>query len=61
MQRSTTSICPLGKMTVTLDDVACLLDIPIIGRRGCDYERGMRLLQCELGMIEEEVIDEVNK
>jgi len=23
---------PVGEMTVTLDDVACLIDIPIVGR-----------------------------
>jgi hypothetical protein len=44
---------PVGEMTVTLYDVACLLHIPIVGRlmgeEDVGYEIDM-LLQSELGM-----------
>jgi len=52
-------------MTVTLDDVACLLDIPIIGRlvaeADIEYEDGIQLLQNELGFTEDEDQKEVTK
>ena len=56
---------PVKEMIVTLDDVTCLLHIPIVGRLVGDedvgYETGMPLLQSEMGMMEEEAIGEVNK
>jgi hypothetical protein len=52
-------------MTVILDDVACILHIPIVGRLMGDedvgYETCMELLQRELGMTEAEAMSEVNK
>jgi hypothetical protein len=50
-------------MTVILDDVACLLDIPITERliedKELSYERGLKLLEDELGFMEDDVIKEV--
>lgn len=49
---------PVRKMVVTLDGVACLLDISIIWRLivevDIEYEDGIQLLQIELGFTEEE-------
>jgi len=43
---------PVGEMTITLDDVACLLDIPvtrrIIEERDLTYEHCIFLLENEL-------------
>jgi len=50
-------------MTDTLDDVVCLLDIPITKRliedKELSYERGLELLEDELGLTDEDVIKEV--
>jgi hypothetical protein len=52
-------------MIITLDDVACLLDIPIIGRlvveADIEYENGIQLLQTELSFTVEEAQKEVIK
>ena len=56
---------PVGETIVTLDDVACLLDILIIGRliaeTNIEYEDGIHLLQTKLGFAEEEAQKEVTK
>jgi len=48
-------------MTVTLDDVVCLLDIPIVGRLiqedELSHDRGMELLENELLFTVEDVVD----
>jgi hypothetical protein len=55
----------VGEMIVTLDDVACLLDIPVVRRliaeEDLDYEEGTLLLQSELGLMAAEAISKVNK
>jgi len=52
-------------MAVTLDDVACLLGIPISGRlieeKDLSHEWGIQLMQEDLCFTEEEAIDEVVK
>jgi len=56
---------PVGEMTVTLDDVAYLLDIPIVGRliveEDIDYEVGTKLLLTKLGFTDAEAQSEVTK
>jgi len=56
---------PVGEMTITLDDVACLLDIPITGRlieeEELSHDQGIELLQEELGFTEAEAKAEVKK
>ena len=52
-------------MTVTLDDVVCLLNIPIterlIDEEELDHDQGIELLQDELCFTETKVRDEVSK
>jgi len=56
---------PVREMTVTLDDVACLLDIPVTGRlieeEELDHDQGKKLLQDELCFTEAEARAEVKK
>jgi hypothetical protein len=56
---------PIGEMTVTLDDVACLLDISInerlIEEEEISHDQGIELLQEELCFIEVEATIEVKK
>ena len=51
-------------MTVTLDDVACLLDIPIAGRlieeNELSHDRGVELLENQLLFTVEDAVDQVN-
>ena len=55
----------VGEMTVTLDDVVCLLDILILGRliaeEDIHYEDGMELLQIDLGFTKAKSLSEVTK
>jgi len=55
----------IGEIIVTLDDVECLLDIPIIGRlieeTELTHERGIELLENELLFTEENAMEEVKK
>jgi len=52
-------------MTVSLDDVACLLDIPItrslIEENELSYEHGLFMLENELGFTADEAMKEVTK
>lgn len=54
----------VGEITVVLDDVVCLVHIPIRGRLmhydGCSYELGIKPMQYELGLTKKEVEDETN-
>jgi len=56
---------PVGEMTITLDDVACLLHIPIARRfieeDELSHEQGRGLLVNELCFTEEDVVEQVNK
>jgi len=56
---------PVGEITVTLDDVSCLQDIPIrwrlIAKPDIEYEDNIQLLQTELGFTLEEAQSEVTK
>jgi len=51
-------------MTVTLDDVACLLDIPIAGRLieedDLSHDRGVELMENELLFPVEEAVEQVS-
>ena len=63
MRRPTTFICLLEEMTFTLDDVACLLCIPIEGKmmdneKKIFEETGVQLMTELLGVDETYVIDE---
>jgi len=52
-------------MTVTLDDVACLLDIPIAGRLiekdDLSHDRGVELMENELLFTVEDAMEQVDK
>jgi hypothetical protein len=52
-------------MTITLDDLVCLLDIPINGRlideEDLDHDRGIKLLHDELCFTKAEARAEVKK
>jgi len=55
---------PIGEMAVTLDDVACLLDI-LIARRlieedDLDHDRGVELMENELLFTVEDAMEQVN-
>jgi hypothetical protein len=55
---------PVGEMTITLDVVACLLDIPIIGRQieedDLDHNHGVELMVNHLLFPVEEVVEQVS-
>lgn len=55
---------PVGEMTVTLDDVACLLDIPIAERiieeDDLSHDQGIELMENELLFPVEEAVEQVN-
>ncbi|RHN49885.1 putative protein-serine/threonine phosphatase [Medicago truncatula] len=55
---------PVGEMTVTLDDVACLLDIPIVGRLieedDLDHCVGVELLENQLLFTVEDAMEQVS-
>ena len=52
-------------MTITLDDVACLLGIPIIGRllhdRELTHEEGLEMMQVDLLFTAEAAAKEMTK
>ena len=52
---------PVGEMTITLDDVTCLLDIPIVGRLigddDLDHDHGVDLMVNHLLFPVEEVLE----
>ena len=52
---------PIGEMTVTLDDVACLLDIPIARRLieedELSHDRGVELMENGLFFTVEDVVE----
>jgi hypothetical protein len=56
---------PVGEMTITLDDVACLLGIPITGRllpdRELTREEGLEMMQTDLLFTEEDAAKELIK
>ena len=60
-----TSSLPVGEMTITLDDVACLLGIPISGRllpdRELTRDEGIQMMQVDLLFTEEAAAKEVAK
>jgi hypothetical protein len=55
----------VGEMTVTLDDVVCLLDIPIaerlVHKDELSHDRGIELLENDLLITVEDVVEHVNK
>jgi len=55
----------VGEMTITLDDVACLLGIPIIGRllhdRELTREEGLEMMQVDLLFTAEAAAKEMTK
>jgi len=55
---------PVREMTVTLDDVACLLDIPIVGRLieadDLDHDQGVELLKNHLLFTVEDAVEQVS-
>jgi len=55
---------PVREMTVTLDDIVCLLHIPIHGKlmhyNDFSYKLGIQLMQFELGLSEKEAKDETS-
>jgi hypothetical protein len=55
---------PIGEMTVTLDDVACLLDIPIAGRLikedDLSHDQGVELMVNELLFPMQEAVEQVS-
>jgi len=55
----------VGEMTITLDDVACLLGIPIIGRllhdRELTHEEGLEMMQVDLLFTAEAAAKEMTK
>jgi len=55
---------PVGEMTITLDDVACLLGIPVIGRLiqedDLDQDHGVDLMMTHLLFSVEEVVQQVS-
>lgn len=56
---------PVREMSVTLDDVVCLIDIPIVGRliveEDIEYADDIVLLQTKLGFTEAEAQTEVRE
>jgi len=56
---------PVGEMTITLDDVACLLGILITGRllpdRELTCEEGLEMMQADLLFTEEDAAKELTK
>ena len=56
---------PVGEMTITLDDVACLLGIPITGRllhyRELTCEEGLEMMQVDLLFTAEAAAKEMTK
>jgi len=56
---------PIGEMTITLDDVACLLGIPITGRllpdRELTREEGLEMMQVDLLFTAEAATKEMTK
>ena len=55
---------PVGEMTITLDDVTCLLDIPIVGRLigddDLDHDHGVDLMVNHLLFPVEEAVEQVS-
>jgi hypothetical protein len=55
---------PVGEMTITLDDVACLLHIPIVGRLieedDLDHDHGVELMVNHLLFPVEETVEQVS-
>jgi len=55
----------VGEMTITLDDCACLLGIPITGRllshRELTREEGLEMMQADLLFTEEDAVKELTK
>ena len=53
---------PVGEMTITLDDVACLLDIPVAGRLieedELDHDQGVDLMVSHLLFPVEDAVDQ---
>jgi len=56
---------PVGEMTITLDDVACLLGIPITGRllpdRELTRDEGLKMMQVDLLFTTETAAKEMTK
>jgi len=56
---------PVGEMTITLDDVACLLGIPITWRllpdKELTREEGLKMMQADLLFIEEAAAKELTR
>jgi len=56
---------PVGEMTITLDDVVCLLGIPINGRllpdRELTREEGIEMMQVDLLFTAEAAAKEVTR
>ena len=55
---------PVGEMTITLDEVACLLHIPIVGRLieedDLDHDHGVELMVNHLLFPVEEAVEQVS-
>ena len=63
IRRPAASICMLGEMTITLDDVACLLGIPVVGRLiqddDLDHDQGVDLMVTHILFPVEEAVEQV--
>jgi len=64
-EETNNSHLPIGEMTITLDDVACLLGIPIIERllpdRELTRDKGLEMMQVDLLFTAEAAAKEMTK